>query len=60
MKHDRMDETPLMMGVLDDGERVEEELDVEFTPDRSRGESAYMTRRKPVPVYTEAGSLVMY
>lgn len=59
MKHDRMDETPLMMGVLDDGKRVEVELDVEFTPDRSRGESAYMTSRKPVPVDTEAGSLVM-
>lgn len=48
-----------MMGVLDDGKRVEVELDVEFTPDRSRGESAYMTSRKSVPVDTEAGSLVM-
>lgn len=48
-----------MMGVLDDEERVEVELDVEFTPDRSRGESAYMTSRKPVPVYTEAGRFIM-
>lgn len=58
MKHDRMDKT-LMMGVLDDGKRVEVELDVEFTPGRSRGESAYMTSRKPVPVDTETESLVM-
>ena len=48
-----------MMGVRDDGKRVEVELDVEFTTDRSRGESAYMTIRKSVPVDTEAGSLVM-
>lgn len=58
MKHDRMDET-LMMVVLNDGESVEVELDFEFTPDRSRGESAYMTSRKLVPVYTEAGKFVM-
>ena len=58
MKHDRMDET-LMMVVLNDGERMEVEVDVEFTPDRSRGESAYMTSRKPVPVYTEAGRFIM-
>lgn len=58
MKHGRMNET-LMMGVLDDGERLQVELDVDFTPDRSRGESTYMTIRKPVPVYTETGRFVM-
>lgn len=58
MKHDRVDET-LMMVVLNDGESLEVELDVEFTPDRSRGESAYMTSRKLAPVYTEAGRFIM-
>lgn len=35
MKHDRMDET-LMMVLLNDGESVEVELDVEFTPDEAQ------------------------
>lgn len=58
MTHGRMDET-LMMVALNDGESVEVELDVEFTPDGSRGESAFMTNRKLEPVYTEAGRFIM-
>lgn len=44
----------LMMTVLDDVKRVDVEMGVEFTLDRSKSGFAYATSRKSELVYTEA------
>lgn len=49
-----MEET-LMRVVLDNVKGEDAETSSEFSPDRSKSGSSYITSRKPQPVYTEAG-----